>query len=138
MPFPSGKWGLSVGKVEGIFYNLNIGGVILSADRHNIESRFDRFLFGGFQITQGNHGNLALLLGRYGRLWISETKRSSRFNFNKNQYSLALGDNIDFSQTGAVILGNNPVTVFFEVRNGKGFTFFTKLLPAINHFNIPS
>lgn len=47
-------------------------------------------------------------------------------NLNKNQGSLFLGYNIDLSQPGSIIPGNNPITMSGKIPTGKCFSLLTE------------
>mgnify|MGYP006971772134 CR=1 FL=1 len=52
----------------------------------------------------------------------------SGFHLHKDNGFVVFCDNIDFTESGAVIFFNNPISVFFQIADGIVFAFFAILL----------
>jgi hypothetical protein len=60
-------------------------------------------------------------------------KRGSGFDFDENKGICVFGNNIDFTQPGAIIGFDNLITGLFQAFDRKRFTLFTKFLPLCFH-----
>jgi hypothetical protein len=139
VPDLSDALGSFIGKVEGIFDNLDLRFIMGHGDSGDIKACADIAASRVFKVVQGNHGNFALFMGRDRCFGISELPGSPGFHFHEHEGILILGDNVDFPEFSAVIPFDYPVSVFLKIPGCNGFTLFAYGLFLMGHtgFKVP-